>query len=139
MPGATRRMDTDQRQGKVLKRLVERLNGAGIRSVKLSSKGFACDLLLQVEPKVLIEIKTGTLASDIYTGVGQLMLYPHRLGLKPPLRRVLLLPDTSRSALVNDVIAECIEVGFFRLSGQWSDKQPDIEFLPDICNICGIP
>ncbi len=130
----------EQRQAKILKRLVARLHAAGVPSVKVCWKGYACDLLLQVEPKkILIEIKTGTLANDIYTGVGQLTLYPRRLGLKEPLRRVLLLPHPSRADLVEDVRAGGIEVGFFQLKGAWNEEDPEIEFLPEFRAICGIP
>lgn len=139
VPGQAEKL-VEQRQGKVLKRLVERLRGAGIWPVTLRSQGFACDLLIQAEPKeILIEIKTDTLASDIYMGVGQLMLYPGLLDLKAPLRRVLLLPDSSRSDMVDVARAENIEVGFYRLKGQWSDEELDVEFLHDICDICNIP
>lgn len=54
---------------------------------------------------VLIEIKRGVSASDVYEGVGQLMLYPEMLGLKEH-RRVLLLPATPSLTLV-DAARKC--------------------------------
>jgi hypothetical protein len=42
--------------------------------------------------KLLIEIKTGTSAADVYAGVGQLLLYPTLLSRLKAHRRILLLP-----------------------------------------------
>ena len=55
---------------------------------------------------MLIEIKTGSTASDIYEGVGQLKLYHRMLGLSDRCRLVLLLPEAPSSALrdaLNDI------------------------------------
>lgn len=49
---------------------------------------------------VLVEIKRGVSASDVYEGVGQLMLYTEMLGLKKH-RRVLLLPAPPSQTLID--------------------------------------
>lgn len=54
---------------------------------------------------VLIEIKRGVSASDVYEGVGQLVLYPEMLGLKKH-RQVLLLPAAPSTTLV-DAARKC--------------------------------
>jgi hypothetical protein len=49
--------------------------------------------------KLLIEIKTGTRASDVYAGVGQLLLYPTLLPRLKAHRRILLLPGSPTEPL----------------------------------------
>jgi hypothetical protein len=50
--------------------------------------------------KLLIEIKTGTSASDVYAGAGQLLLYPKLLPRLKAHRRILLLPGSPTDPLV---------------------------------------
>lgn len=55
---------------------------------------------------LLIEIKTGNLAADVYSGIGQLQLYPKLLPKLGEHELVLLLPDLPQPALV-EAIAKC--------------------------------
>lgn len=65
--------------------------------------------------KLLIEIKTGFSASDIYAGVGQLLLYPHLLPRLKTHRRILLLPGKPTSPLVS-ALKDCgVELHSYKL------------------------
>ena len=55
---------------------------------------------------LLIEIKTGNLAADVYSGMGQLQLYPKLLPKLGEHKLVLLLPNLPQPALV-EAIAKC--------------------------------
>lgn len=56
--------------------------------------------------RLLLEIKTDTTAADIYTGIGQLVVYPKLLPRLSGHRRILLLPGSPSGALV-EAIRDC--------------------------------
>ena len=55
---------------------------------------------------LLIEIKTDNTAADVYTGIGQLIVYPKLLPRLSGHRRVLLLPGSPTAALI-EATREC--------------------------------
>lgn len=59
---------------------------------------------------LLVEIKAGTSAADIYAGIGQLALYPQLLPRLQEMPRILLLPGNPRPALVAAVGSCAVEL-----------------------------
>lgn len=60
--------------------------------IKPQNSSFSVDGYIQ-SLDMLIEIKTGVYAHDIYEAVGQLYLYPSLIGISQNTKRVLLIPD----------------------------------------------
>lgn len=81
--------------------LAEALRRRRVDLIKLQpAPGFEIDGLVEHPRRpVLIEIKAASSASDIYEGVGQLLLYRRMLGLPKACRLVLLLPQAPSRAL----------------------------------------
>lgn len=63
--------------------------------------------------RFLIEIKTTTAASDIYEGVGQLLLYDHLIKAVNAATKVLLLPKPPRPEILQAVLATGIALLFY--------------------------
>jgi len=104
-------------QGEVwlaLRRIVER---AGRQLVKLRhDAGYEVDGIILTEPNnILIELKTGASASDIYEGVGQLILYSRMLNLSNH-RRILLVPEMPSETLASAVESEGLNVSTYSVS-----------------------
>jgi hypothetical protein len=82
---------------------------------------------------LLLEIKTGSSASDVYEGVGQLTLYAEMMNIAT-CRRVLLLPFQPASALRAALEACGIHVHTFDAD---ADLQT-ITFPKEFLDLCGV-
>ncbi|TAU81964.1 hypothetical protein ELH50_01255 [Rhizobium ruizarguesonis] len=129
-----------RRHGDVWRALTSLLSTHGLNNYwkGRTDGGFEIDLEV-IPPKrapLLIEIKTGTATSDIYTGLGQLLLYrrlfPHLTDHHP----VLLVPEGIRPQM-RDAILAC---GVFPHTYQLDASDADaVEFSADFLAICGVP
>lgn len=124
-------------QGEVwfaLRRIVE---GAGFDLVKLRHEaGYEVDgIILGGPSRILVEIKTGASAADIYEGVGQLVLYSRMLDLSNH-RRVLLLPGKPSATLVSAVEAEGLMIWTYKATK--NGKAVDVEFSKAFLSECGL-
>lgn len=119
-------------QGFVWEALQKRLGG---RMTKPGRHGYEADAMIEAAG-LLIEIKTGVSAHDVYEAVGQLSIYPHLLKLPGELRRVLLVPDNPRlrPQLAGALAAVDIEVHFYSVEA--SGKKPRIGFSSDFLSCC---
>lgn len=81
---------------------------------------------------VLIEIKRGVSASDVYEGVGQLMLYSEMLDLKTH-RRVLLLPAAPSQTLV-DAASKC-GIVIHRYGYEATESGVSVEFPDELIDL----
>jgi hypothetical protein len=130
-----------RRQGEVWTRLKLRLAEAGIQLQKpRHAKGYEVDGEVEAADGaggVLIEIKTSCSAADIYTGTGQLEIYPQLLTRLADHRRVLLLPGKPRPVLMEAVEKLQIKVHTYTLDkpDDWSTAA----FSPDTLKLCGVP
>ncbi len=102
---------------------------------KPKRNGFEVDGVVETA-NLLIEIKTGVSAKDVYEAVGQLMLYPSIIGLKAGLRPALLVPDkpSLRPRLAAALATVPIEVYTYAVGG--SDKAPKIAFSKAFLDRC---
>lgn len=124
-------------QGEVwlaLRRIVE---GAGFDLVKLRHEaGYEVDgIILGGPSRILVEIKTGASAADIYEGVGQLVLYSRMLDLSDH-RRVLLLPRKPSETLVSAVEAEGLMISTYKAAK--NGTAVDVEFSEAFLSQCGL-
>ncbi|WP_028740429.1 hypothetical protein [Rhizobium leguminosarum] len=129
-----------RRHGDVWRALTSLLSTHGLNNYwkGRTDGGFEIDLEV-IPPKrapLLIEIKTSTATSDIYTGLGQLLLYrrlfPHLTDHHP----VLLVPEGIRPQM-RDAILAC---GVFPHTYQLDASDADaVEFSADFLAICGVP
>lgn len=111
-------------QGYVWQALKKKIGG---RLSKPGKSGFAVDGLI-ASANLVLEIKTGTTPDDVYTGTGQLKLYPTIIGLDADLDPILLVPDSPplKPALAAALAANGIEV--YTYSVGKLGKRPKIEF-----------
>jgi hypothetical protein len=86
--------------------------------------------------RLLLEIKTGTTASDVYAGIGQLIVYPKLLPQLANHRRILLLPGAPSSALCK-AISECrVELHSYEV--QIEGENVDVSFSKAFLQLCGL-
>lgn len=124
-------------QGEVwlaLRRVLER---ASVEMVKLRHQaGYEVDGIILTQPSaILLEIKTSAAASDVYEGVGQLLIYSRLLGLEGH-RRVLLLPFRPNPALVDAAEHYGLSVHYYRLVADGASVS--VEFSRTLLVACGI-
>jgi hypothetical protein len=109
----------------------------GRRLVKPRSARFEVDGEIETQTeKLLLEIKTDSTAADIYTGIGQLILYPKLLPRLSGHRRILLLPRSPSEPLVA-AIRECgVELHSYdlRLDGE----KVHVCFSPQFLQLCDL-
>ena len=81
------------------------------------ARGYEVDGEVVIESgKLLIEIKSGTSAAEVFGGVGQLLLYPQLLPRLKQHRKILLLPGNPTDPLVA-ALKECgVELHRYKLS-----------------------
>ena len=129
-----------QLQGKVWSCLKQKLEKSGIDLHKRAQNRFRCDAWITASKPLLVEIKTSTEANDIYTGVGQLMLYPSILDIEEEFHPVLLVPHTPAlgPTLYNAVQGRDISVHFYVVS-DWEADPLKVQFEPKFLRICGLP
>lgn len=91
--------------------------------------GYEVDaVILAPSGPLLVEIKTGTSAADIYAGIGQLALYPQMLPRLREMPRILLLPGRPQPALM-DAVGNCgVELHSYAF-GREGDTTFSAEFL----------
>ncbi|MNR94500.1 hypothetical protein D3C72_255850 [compost metagenome] len=122
--------------GEVWLRLQDFLKPPGPGLSKLRHQaGYEVDgVIAGAEGRILLEIKTGRSAADVYEGVGQLMLYSSMLGLQDH-RKVLLLAFEPSATLVEATRSCGVEL----YSYAWTKTDEGIEVdLPDgFLAICG--
>lgn len=86
--------------------------------------------------KLLIEIKTDNAAADVYTGIGQLIVYPKLLPRLSGHRRVLLLPGSPSGALI-EAIRDCgVELHSYNLNLDGEDVH--VSFSARFLRLCNL-
>lgn len=127
-------------QGAVWLTLAKLLTPAGIRIRKgRHPLGFEVDAEIdggKVTP-LLVEIKTGTGASEIHAGVGQLHIYPRLIPRLSDYDRALLLPGLPAPA-VRAAVSSCgIAIYTYDLRER-EGAEPDVTFSPEFLHRCGL-
>lgn len=104
---------------------------------KPKKNGFEVDCFIESKG-LLIEIKTGVAAHNIYEAVGQLKLYPSLIGLVPSVIPVFLLPDQPllKPAMAAAIHAAGIKVYTYSIGV--TGKKPKITFSKEFCLLCGL-
>jgi hypothetical protein len=127
-------------QGEVWLRLRDLLGRHNIELLKpRHAQGYEVDGEIQrdVAP-LLIEMKTGSSAAEVYAGIGQLELYPKLLPRLVNHARILLLPKMPRPALA-DAIRECgVEIHTYNLKMR-GKRVADVVFTDAFLKRCGVP
>lgn len=127
-----------KQQGEVWQRLAVILREADIAIDKPKhAAGYEVDAVIAgPEGPILVEIKSGTSAADIYAGMGQLQLYPKLLPQLGQHQLVLLLPGLPRRALVQ-AVGEC---GVRLCTYEFLDDEGEltINFSTEFMELCGI-
>jgi hypothetical protein len=111
----------------------------GGKSLKKPShaRGYETDgEIAGADSHLLLEIKTGCSAADVYTGVGQLQVYPKLLQRLSNHRKVLLLPHNPSDELVAALSDLDIELHIYSVSdiNDWRSAVFPENFL----NSCGL-
>ncbi len=122
-------------QGEVWQALAALLRDVGIAIDKpRHAAGYEVDAVVAGPGgALLIEIKTGNSAADVYGGMGQLRLYPLLLPSLGGHELVLLLPALPHPALV-EAIGECgVRLHTYRSSNTTKGK---VEFDADFLRLC---
>jgi hypothetical protein len=125
--------------GIVVNTLAERLSLQGITSRKVwHLAGYEIDLAIDRQTtSLLLEVKTGALAQDIHTGIGQLMLYPE---LMPELKQhqpVLLLPGAPPAALAEAISAKGVACHWYGWTGA-APGEGSLVLSPEFESLCGL-
>lgn len=124
-------------QGEVWQALAALLREAGMAIDKpRHAAGYEVDAVVATpDGALLIEIKTGNLAADVYGGMGQLQLYPLLLPRLGDHELVLLLPALPHPALVK-AIDECgVRLHTYRPS---KTTKGEVEFDTDFLRLCSL-
>lgn len=85
---------------------------------------------------VLIEIKTGCSANDVYAGTGQLQIYSRMLKRLARHRKILLLPAKPSRALESVLSEIGIELHVYEVKD--ADDWGTATFAPDFLRTCGL-
>ncbi|RJF84720.1 hypothetical protein D3877_09510 [Azospirillum cavernae] len=104
--------------------------------IKPGKSGYEADAVL-LDAKLLIEIKTGVAAHNIYEAVGQLMLYPSLITLPNDLRKIILVPAKPdlRPSMAAALAKAQIEVHRYLVGRE--GKAPKIAFTEAFIKRCG--
>jgi hypothetical protein len=86
---------------------------------------------------ILLEIKTGISAADVYCGVGQLTVYPIILPDLAGYAKILLLPGTPQAPLVDALKGSGVELHSYALKR--GRKRADAVFSAAFLRRCGVP
>lgn len=133
------RMDFNRRrrlQGEVWLALQKLLkaDGRDLRKPR-HARGYEVDGEIEVGgDRLLLEIKTGTSASEVYGGVGQLLLYPKLLPRLAGHRRILLLPGVPTDPLI-EAVGEC-GIELHRYDLELTDDSVEVEFSTEFLQLC---
>ncbi|MDR7124375.1 hypothetical protein [Pseudotabrizicola sp. 4114] len=127
-----------KQQGEVWFRLAVMLREAGIAMDKpRHARGYEVDAVIAgPTDSILLEIKSGATAADVYAGMGQLQLYPKLLPQLSRHQLILLLPSLPQQALVKAVE----ESGVRLCTYEFLDERGEltITFSGQFKEICGI-
>lgn len=107
----------------------------GNRLAKNQNSGYCADGVIK-DISILLEIRTGTSARDIYEGVGQLMLYPPVLNLDPSIKPLLLTPNLPP---ISVALAEALkrrDVEHFTYALGMLDQEPSVKFSEAFLERC---
>lgn len=124
-------------QGEVWQALASLLRSSDIAIDKpRHAAGYEVDAVIAAPGgPLLIEIKTGNSAADVYGGMGQLQLYPKLLPKLGEHELVLLLPELPQPALV-EAIGKCeVRLHTYRLP---TSAGGIAEFDEDFLRLCGL-
>ncbi|UAJ12652.1 hypothetical protein [Polymorphobacter megasporae] len=124
-------------QGEVWQALTSLLRPTGIAIDKpRHAAGYEVDAVVAAPGgALLVEIKTGNSAADVYGGMGQLQLYPKLLPKLGDHDLVLLLPALPQPALVK-AIGECeVRLHTYRLPTTAGGR---VEFEKAFLRLCGL-
>ena len=125
-------------QGAVWNALETTLKPFGINLRKpRHAAGYEVDCVVEHSSPILVEIKTSVSASDIYTGVGQLTIYPLLIPGLQDYARVLLLPKPPSTALATAVQSAGVELHSY--SSTHGDELRRISFTSKFLMRCGVP
>lgn len=125
-------------QGEVWQQLASLLRSAGIAIDKpRHAAGYEVDAVIAApDGALLVEIKTGSSAADVYGGMGQLQLYPRLLPRLGGHQLVLLLPALPQPALV-EAIRECgVRLHTYRRLS--SEADAEVKFEDEFLRLCGL-
>lgn len=127
-----------RRHGEVWKALQSTLQLADKELRKPSpARGYDTDgEIVGKDGSILIEIKTGASAIDVYTGTGQLLLYSKMLKRLDGHRKILLLPGRPQSALCAAIEHIDVELHFYDVGDV--DDWTTATFSPAFLALCGI-
>lgn len=131
-------MEVNRVQGEVWLKLQDLLKSPGPGLSKLRHQaGYEVDGIIGAgEGRILLEIKTGKSAADVYEGVGQLMVYSKMLGLEDH-RKVLLLAFKPSAALVE--AAEACGIDLYSYSWVKVGEGVEVDLSADFLAACGLP
>ena len=125
-------------QGEVWQQLASLLRSAGIAIDKpRHASGYEVDAIINAPGgALLVEIKTGSSAADVYGGMGQLQLYPRLLPQLGDHELVLLLSALPQPALVR-AIGECgVRLHTYRRLSSQADAA--VKFDDAFLRLCGL-
>lgn len=126
--------------GEVVNELKRRLDAQGIPAGKVRCvDGYEVDLVVggRGSSPLLVEVKTGAVARDVQTGVGQLSLYRRLVRQLRNHTPVLLLPASPTAALAT-AVRECgVELHFYEWVGQRGESG-QIRFDENFLSLCGL-
>lgn len=130
--------EVQRTQGEVWLRLAALLRADGIAIDKpRHAAGYEVDAeIVSADRKLLVEIKTGVRAADVYTGLGQLQIYSRLLPSLSGHERVLLLPGKPAAPLVEAL--EACGVRLCTYSLETAGTGTAITFAPDFLALCGL-
>ena len=107
----------------------------GGQFVKYTRDGFEVDAVVR-SANLLIEIKTGVLAHDIYEAVGQLQLYPALIGLEVGLDPVILVPSAPRLKPIMAAALHSAGIDIYTYSVGNVGQKPKIAFSSEFLKRC---
>lgn len=125
-------------QGFVFEALEALLDDFGIEIEKpRHAAGYEVDGVIRTSKEaILVEIKTGRTAADVYCGVGQLTLYPMVLPDLRKHRKILLLPGRPSQTL-SDALLSC-DVELHRYQMTRSRRAARVLFSKEFLLRCGV-
>jgi hypothetical protein len=124
-------------QGEVWCALAEQLGPDRLQK-RRHTAGYEVDAEVVTTPRpLLVEIKTGVGAAEIYTGVGQLILYAELMRMSEHLPVLLIPHQPMNPALYDAVVAAGIAVHRYAVEAREGEAAPIVSFDPAFLALCG--
>lgn len=124
-------------QGDVWEAMASLLRSKGATVRKPCIGAYAVDAeITNKRRRLLVEIKTSTLASDVHAGVGQLMLYRQMMAGLTDHRPVLLLPKPPQPIIHRAV--EACGITIYLFDYQNKGEVPVTTFSKEFLSLCGV-